>query len=244
MTYNPFTLSGKTVLVTGASSGIGRATAIECSRMGARMCITGRDAERLDETYRALEGGGHMQLTADLTDEGQIAAMVARLPMLDGVVHSAGITQFMQVRHIEMEDIRQVMDTNLNSVILLNRELLNAKRLNTGVSFVFLSSVMHSTNTLPGYTLYSASKGALVSVSEVLALELSSLKGRSNVVSPGAVHTPMVEPYEDYLQKDAARYLLGHGKPEDVAWACIYLLSDAARWVTRSEFFIHGGFIC
>lgn len=243
MSHNPFSLEGKTVLVTGASSGIGRATAVECSRMGARLCITGRDAGRLDETFRALEGGGHLQLTADLADERQVAGLVARLPMLDGVVHSAGVTRFMLVRHIDMENIREVMDANLNSVIILNRELIEARRLNAGVSFVFISSVMHRTNHYPGYTLYSASKGALLSVSQVLALELSSLKGRSNVVSPGAVHTPMVEPYEDYVQKDEARYQLGHGEPEDVAWACIYLLSDAARWITRSEFTIHGGLI-
>lgn len=241
MTYNPFSLEGKTIMVTGASSGIGRATAVECSRLGARLCITGRDAGRLDETFRAMEGDGHIQLTADLTDERQIADLVAGLPMLDGVVHSAGITQFMLVRHIGMDDIRDVLDANLSSIILLNRDLINAKRLNRGVSVVFLSSVMHSTNFTAGYTLYSASKAALVSVSQMLGLEISSLRGRSNVVSPGAVNTPMVELYEDYVEKDSTRYQLGHGKPEDVAWACIYLLSDAARWVTRTELTVHGG---
>ncbi len=243
MTYNPFSLAGKTVLVTGASSGIGHATAVECSRMGARLCITGRDAGRLDETFRALEGEGHLQLTADLTDERQIADLVARLPMLDGVVHAAGITRFMPVKHIGMDDIREIFDTNFNAIVLLNGQLLNAKRLNAGISFVFISSLMHITNSVPGYTLYSSSKGALICASKVLALELSSLKGRSNIISPAATDTPMVEPYEDYLEKDNARYPLGYGKPEDVAWACIYLLSDAARWVTRSEFVIHGGLV-
>ncbi len=243
MTYNPFTLTGKTILVTGASSGIGRATAIECTRMGARVCITGRDAARLDETFRSLEGEGHIQLTADLTVEEQIVGMVKQLPLLDGIVHSAGITRFMLAKHIGLDDIREVFDTNLNSVILLNRELLNTRRLNKGVSFVFISSVMHGTNFHPGYTLYSAAKGALLPVSDVLALELSAIKGRSNIVSPGAVETPMVEAFEDYLDTDSARYQLGHGKPEDVAWMCVYLLSDAARWVTRSEFTIHGGLV-
>ncbi len=241
MTYNPFTLAGKTVLVTGASSGIGRATAVECSRMGAHLCITGRDAGRLDETYQALEGEGHIQLTADLTDEGQIVDMVARLPMLDGVVHSAGVTHFMLAKHIDKGDIKEIMDINVGSILLLNRELLSAKRINRGASFVFISSLMTRINHI-GYTLYSASKGAVVSIAGALARELADMKCRSNVVSPGMVKTPLFDDsLDETLKKDEMLYPLGYGKPEDVAWACVYLLSDAARWVTRSEFFIHGG---
>lgn len=239
--YNPFTLEGKTVLVTGASSGIGRATAVECSRMGARLCITGRDAERLDETFRSLEGEGHIQLTADLTDERQIVEMVSRLPMLDGVVHSAGITRFMLAKHIDMEDIKEMMDTNVSSILILNRELLAEKKINSGASFVFLSSAITRSNHI-GYTLYSASKAALVSIARVLGRELAEMKCRANVVSPGMVRTPLVEAsLDETLEKDEMRYPLGYGKPEDVAWSCIYLLSDASRWVTRSEFAIDGG---
>ncbi len=243
MTYNPFSLEGKTVLVTGASSGIGRATAIECSRLGARLCITGRDAERLDETFRALEGVGHVQLTADLTDEGQIADMVSRLPMLDGVVHSAGVTHFMLVRHIDMEHIREIMDINFTAVVLLNRELINARRLNHGVSFVFISSVMHSLN-YAGFTMYSASKNAMVSTAWVLDRELSNLKCRANVITPAMIESPMTADLPDEaIEKNKAGYPQGYGKPEDVAWMCVYLLSDAAKWVSRSEFWIHGGMI-
>ncbi len=241
--YNPFSLAGKTILVTGASSGIGRATAVECSRMGARLCITGRDGKRLEETFLALEGEGHMQLTADLTDERQIADLVARLPMLDGIVHSAGVCCFMPVRHIEAEDIRETMDINFTAVVILNRELILSNRLNTGVSFVFISSLMHCFSS-SGYTLYAASKGALISVSLTLARELGHLKCRSNVVSPAMIDTPMALTLpEDVMMHDKARYPLGYGKPEDVAWACVYLLSDAARWISRSEFPIHGGLV-
>lgn len=241
MTYNPFSLEGKTVLVTGASSGIGRATAVECSRLGARLCITGRDAQRLDETFRSLEGDGHIQMTADLTDERQIVTLVAGLPMLDGVVHSAGVSLFMPLKNLDMEDIRETMDINFTSIVILNKELVNANRLNAGVSFVFISSSMHMVNHA-GYTLYSASKSALVSVCGVLARELTHLKCRANVVSPGMIETPMIASLpEEVVKRDSNFYPLGYGRPEDVAWMCVYLLSDAARWVSRSEFCMHGG---
>ncbi len=239
--YNPFSLAGKTVLVTGASSGIGRATAVECAHMGACVCITGRDAQRLGETYTALEGRGHVQLTADLTDPQQIAGMVAGLPRLDGVVHSAGVCHFMLARMIDQEDIRETMDANVGSILLLNRELLAQGRINPGASFVFISSVMTRINHV-GYSLYSASKGAVASIAGVLARELADMKCRANVVSPAMVETPLVEASPDeILEKNRALYPVGYGKPEDVAWMCVYLLSDAARWVNRSEFAIHGG---
>ncbi len=242
--YNPFSLEGKTVLVTGASSGIGRSTAIECSRMGARMCITGRDAGRLDQTFRSLEGEGHIQITADLTEEQQIVDMVARLPMLDGVVHSAGVCHFMLARMIDMEDIRETMDANVSSILILNRELLACERINHGASFVFISSVMTRVNHV-GYSLYSASKGAVVSIAGVLARELADMKCRANVVSPGMVETPLVVDAspDEILEKNRMLYPLGYGKAEDVAWTCVYLLSDAARWVSRSELSIHGGYL-
>ncbi len=243
MTYNPFSLKGKTVLVTGASSGIGRATAVECSRMGARLCITGRDAQRLDETFRTLEGEGHIQITADLTDEGQIMDLAAGLPMLDGVVHSAGVCHFMLARSIDMEDIRETLDANVASILLLNRELLEHRRINPGASFVFISSVMTRVNHI-GYTLYSASKAAVVAIAGVLGRELAEMKCRANVVSPGMVDTPLVEASPDeILEKNRTLYPFGYGKPEDVAWTCVYLLSDAARWISRSEFNIHGGYL-
>ncbi len=241
--HNPFSLAGKTILVTGASSGIGRSIAIEASRMGARLVITARHAARLDETFRALEGDIHQQVVADLTQDSQIEALAGALPPLDGVVYAAGMIQPLPIRLIEREDIREALEVNLMAPILLSRELIVRKKLNPGVSFVILSSLITHTGQV-GHALYAASKGGLHAAANVLGKELLGIGARVNTLSAAMVETPLIEYLSsEEKQADQANYPLGYGRPEDVAYAAVYLLSDAARWVCGSELILDGGLL-
>ncbi len=243
MMYNPFSLTGKTILVTGASSGIGRAIAIECSKMGASLIITGRDETRLQKTHQDLEGNGHHLIIADLTDEGQINALVEQLPPLNGVVHSAGISMLMPAKFIDKEDFTDIFNINVVSVILLNKYLISHKKLQVGVAFVFISSTIPHAVSI-GNTLYGASKGALTIAAKCLGKELLPIKARVNIISPAMVETPLIEILTEEDRKiDALKYPLGYGKPEDVAYCAVYLLSDAAKWITCSEFILDGGLL-
>lgn len=241
--YNPFTLRGRNILVTGASSGIGRSTAIECSRMGATLVITGRNEERLTDTLSQLTGKGHLAITADLNNEEDLLNLVDKCLLLDGLVHCAGIMYYAPLLFINTEKIENIMKVNFVSPLLLTKSLLKKKKINKASSIVFVSSLAVNCATV-GNGIYSASKGAIDSMSNVIALELSQKKIRVNCLLPGMVETELVEGLgltSEEILKDKQRYPLGYGQPEDVAYAAVYLLSDAARWLTGTKIVLDGG---
>lgn len=242
--YNPFSLAGKTILVTGASSGIGRSVAIECSKMGAGVIITGRDKSRLTATLDELVGENHIMCTADLTVREELSALVEKLPVLDGLVNNAGVTRRLLVKDITPEALESVMHINFSASVMLPRLLIKTKKLNRASSIVFMSSRGADRPTV-GNAMYSASKGAINSFAKVLALELAPQNIRVNCILPGMVWTPLVEhsplSIEQY-REDEKRYPLSrYGKPEEVAYLALYLLSDASCWMTGSAITIDGG---
>ena len=244
MSYNPFSLEGKTVLITGASSGIGQATAIECAKMGAKVVITGRNAERLQETFEQLDGEGHIQIIADLNQEEDIERLVAECPSLDGLVNNAGRGKSKPVNFLKLEDLQEVFQTNLFGVALLTKGLLKKKKLGKGSSIVFTSSIS-SYMTAPGLSVYASSKAAVCGYMRTCAIELGVKGIRCNAVLPGMVETKLINSgtYTDEdKQKDLNLYPLGrYGIPTDIAHGIIYLLSDASVWVTGLELVIDGG---
>lgn len=242
--YNPYSLEGKTILITGASSGIGMATAIECSKLGARVVITGRNQERLQNTFNQLVGDGHMQVIADLTSQEDIDAMVKTLPAIDGLVNNAGLGRNKPVNFIKQEDLDYVYSANLFAPILLTKALLKKKLIGKGGSIVFTSSISSYLST-PGIAMYASSKAAIASYMRACAVELGDKGIRANAVHPGMVETKLISggTYTDEdMDRDKQLYALKrYGKPEEIAWAIIYLLSDASAWMTGTSLIIDGG---
>ena len=242
--YNPFTLEGKNILVTGASAGIGRGIAIACSKMGARIYAMGRNAERLDETLHQMEGEGHKTVICDLTLKEAIKSLVLDLPKLDGVVHCAGIGQRIPCKQLTESDVDEVMNINFKAPVLLQSELLTQKKINKGASIVFVASIASWSPTI-GNSVYSASKGALISYAKCLGLELAPRGIRVNSISPAMVWTDLATTGGvnlEELKADEERYpLKRYGRPEDIAHLVIYMLSDASSWMTNSNVEITGG---
>lgn len=243
---NPFSLTGKTILVTGASSGIGRATAELCARMGARVIVTGRNPERLQRTFDSLAGSGHLQIISDLAVAEQRGRLVQDVPPLDGIAYCAGIGHRKPSKFLTEEDISCVMNVNFNSVVLMQAALMSARRINKGASLVFLSSRTAEIPTTAN-SLYSASKGALKSYARCLSLELAPRQVRVNCICPAIVRTPLVLGEgisEEELGEQESRYPLKRfGQPEDIANLAVFLLSDASSWMTGSCIDITGGMI-
>lgn len=245
MKYNPFSLEGKTILVTGASSGIGRAAAIECSKMGAKIIVTARNEERLLETLNTLEGEGHQLYICDLNDEAAIDNMVAALPEIQGLVNNAGFTKLLPIQFISSADVNNLIQVNTVAPMLMLQKLLKKKKLKKGASVVFTSSLAGLGCCTVGNSMYSASKGAISAFVKCAALELASKNIRVNAVCPGMVDTGILNSgtvTEEQMSEDMKNYPLGrYGRPEDVAWAMIYLLSDASNWLTGDNLIIDGG---
>ena len=244
MAFNLYSLENKTILVTGASAGIGREIAVLCAKMGAQVIINGRKRERLKETLELLEGDGHMVVAGDLTLPEERDALVEALPLLDGVVHCAGIGHRLLCKSIAESDVDLVMGINFKGPIMLQSSLLKNKRINKSASIVFITS-MASQSPRYGNALYSASKGALISYANCLGLELASRQIRVNCISPAMVRTELILRdgiSEEQLLEDEKKYpLKRYGQPEDVAALAIYLLSDASSWMTGSDLKITGG---
>ena len=242
--YNPYSLEGKTILITGASSGIGRRTAIECSRMGAKLVITGRNQDRLNDTLSSLEGEGHLTFAGDLTEETAMEALMEQLPPLNGVFFCAGVTDTTPAKFIDEEKIERVFSINIKSPMLLTKWLVKKKKIQTGASLVYMSSYGAEVVT-PGLGIYAASKGAVNSFMRTIATELSARKVRANSIMAMMVQTELISTLgslsKEDIEKDEAKYPLGYGKPEDIAFAVIYLLSDASKWITGSIIKMDGG---
>lgn len=242
--FNPFSLAGKQILVTGASSGIGRGIAIACSKMGASVIINGRNEQRLSETMSEMEGDENLSLAADLSNSISLVEMISRLPKLDGVVHCAGIGQRILCKQLQEQDLDTMMNVNVKAPVMLQTELLKQKKINRGASIVFISSIASDSPSI-GNAVYSASKGAIISYANCLALELAPRQIRVNCILPAMVWTDLIFKggvTEEVLKEDEKKYpLKRYGKPEDIANLSIYLLSNAAAWMTGSSIKITGG---
>lgn len=243
--YNPFSLEGKAILVTGASSGIGRGICIDCSKMGATVHLMARNEDRLNETFSQMEGRNHVIHKADLCNTEDINALVDNLPMIDGMVLCAGIIKTMPVKNITEDSLMEIFNANIIGDIKLLTRILKKKKLNHGGSVVFISSVS-TFNVKVGNSLYSATKGAMNSFAKAAALEVAKQEIRVNCIQPGFIPSNILSKgtidEDDFLKFYAERHPLGFGTPSDIANGCIYLLSDAARWVTGSIFTIDGGY--
>ena len=245
MIYNPFSLQNKTILVTGASSGIGRATAIECSKMGAKVIITARNEGKLKETLSLLEGDGHQMIIADLSKADEIDNLVAQLPEINGLVNNAGKTITLPCNFITEEKLADIVSVNMTAPILLFSKLLKKKKLIKGSSVVFTSSINGIKTGSVGSSMYCATKGALSGFVKTAAIEYATKQIRVNCVCPGMINTNILEfgvVTEEQLVEDAKKYPLGrYGEPKEVAYAIIYLLSDASSFVTGTNLVIDGG---
>ena len=244
--YNPFSLEGKTILVTGASSGIGRATAVECSKLGATVVITGRNEARLQETVSMMEGDTHQIIIADLATDDGVQSLVDNSPKLDGLVNNAGYTHTMLTNFINREALSQQLEVNTIAPILLFQRLLKAKKIGKGASVVFTASISGLYCAGLGNVLYSTSKSAINGFVKNAALDLASRNIRINAVAPGMVDTHIYDAgtiSEEQLEAERQRYPMKRfGKPEEVAYAIIYLLSDASSFTTGSTIVLDGGF--
>ena len=243
---NPFSLIGKTILVTGASSGIGRSVAVACSQQGANLIITGRNTDNLSATFSLLEGTNHQKYSADLTNENELATLIDNLPKIDGFVSNAGIIRPLILQLTEKKDIKEVLQINTFVPIYMTRLLLQNKKLNKGSSLVYISSINGNNCVSIGNSIYAASKAALTGFMKGIALELASRGIRANCINPGMIETDLFKEScigEEELAKDRLKYpLKRYGKPEEVAYAAVYLLSDATQWVTGSSLLIDGGY--
>lgn len=245
-TFNPFTLEGKTILVTGASSGIGRGIAVACSKMGGTIVLNGRNEKRLKETYEQLAEGGHQVISADLSDMSRLNEMVAALPKLDGIVHCAGIGQRVLCKQLHEQDLDTMIGTNFKAPVMLQTEILKQKKIKKSASIVFIASIASESPSV-GNSIYSASKGALISYANCLALELAPRFIRVNCIQPAMVWTDLIFKggvAEEDLKEDEKKYpLKRYGTPDDIAHLSIYLLSDASAWMTGSNVKLTGGVI-
>lgn len=244
--YNPFSLQGKTILVTGASSGIGRATAVECARMGASVVITGRDRKRLDSTYTELAGEGHRQIPTDLCDPDQLTELIKAMPDLSGAVFAAGVVETVPFRFVNRKKMERMFEVNFFSQTVLAQQIIKNKLMSVGGSMVFISSIDGPAVTHIGNSVYSATKGAVTGMCKGMALELASKNIRVNCIQPGMTDTPLI--YGDSItqeqrDQDMGTYPLGRfARPEEIAWGAVYLLSDASSFTTGVDLRIDGGY--
>lgn len=252
--FNPFDISGKTFLITGATSGIGRQLAIDITKLGGKVVITGRNVEKLRSTYDALENSDSCIMEVfDLSIVKDIGPWIKKICKdnaikLDGFVHCAGINFFKPLRILDVEDINRIFDINYTSGIELLKNVSNPRISNRGSSFVILASVAGIVGE-PGILAYSGTKGAIVSSVRTAALELSKFGYRVNSISPGFVDTPMNNMYDEYFDEEQksnliSKFPLGIGQTEDISNAAIFLLSQGSKWITGTNLIIDGGYTC
>ena len=243
--YNPFSLEGKTILVTGASCGIGQSTSVECSKLGAKVLITASNEDRLNETLSMMEGEGHQLIIAEQTDTDQVNNLVANLPALDGVVLCAGKGMTLPFPFCTRDKYDEIFNVNYFAPVALLRLLVKKTKLAPGSSVVFVSSIGGVECFSLGNGVYGASKAAINSTMKFCARELAAKKIRVNSVNPGMVNTKLIKGgsiSEEQHQLDMQKYpLKRYGEPEEIAYGIIYLLSNASAWVTGHSLFIDGG---
>lgn len=243
---NPFSLEGKTILITGAASGIGRATALQCAEMGAKVILVDLNENGLKETEKLIGRDDTEYRALDLTDLDKLSEMVSTLPKLDGVASNAGVVLSLLAKFSEAKDMERIFRINTFSHINLTQQLIIQKKLNKGASVVFTSSMSGVYCGLAGGSLYGATKSAILGYSKALAIELAPRGIRVNTIHPGMIETPLTQGTalsKELLEEDAKNYPLGrYGKPEEIAYSIVYLLSDATKWMTGSQLLIDGGY--
>jgi len=250
MSYNPYSLDGKTILVTGASSGIGKATAIECAKLGATVVITARNEERLRGVYNELDrrlGQNHLMILADMSDTKSIDELISKLPALDGLSSNAGMAVGNKpIKFIKEEDVMAIMQTNTYSHLMLAKSLFKKKVLNKGASCVFIASIGGTVSHGPGNTIYGMSKNALESFVKYAAIEFATRGIRCNSVCPGMIETPLINLdalTDEDKAIDAEKYLMKrYGQPVEVARTTAFLLSDASSFITGTDIIVDGGY--
>jgi NAD(P)-dependent dehydrogenase (short-subunit alcohol dehydrogenase family) len=245
---NPFSLEGKTILVTGASSGIGQGIAIQCSKMGAKVILNGRNEKRLKETLSQMEGDGHKLVCADLGTQEGIEKVVAECPELDGYVHSAGIPALRAVKNIDRALMQEMYNINAIAPITMTSLLVKKKVLKKKSSIVLIASTSGIFVGNVGEAPYSSTKGALYGFVKSAAIELAARGTRLNTLCPGLTPTRILEmsdnmfSKEQMIEKQLPKYPMKRfGTPEDIANGAIYLLSDASSWVTGINLNVDGG---
>lgn len=248
---NPFDLTGKTIVITGASSGIGQECAIATSKAGANVVLLGRDLNRLESTYSQLAEGNHLYFSQEITGydklEGIIQQVFEKIGKISGFIHSAGIEMTLPLRSMKANDYEQLFAINVIAGFEIARILSKKKYCDEqSASFVFISSVMGLLGQI-GKIAYCSSKGALISGCKAMALELAPKNIKVNCVLPGVVKTRMTDKMFENLSEESMNSIktmhpLGIGVPEDVAHACVFLLSDAARWITGTSLVVDGGY--
>ena len=247
---NLINLSGKNILITGASSGIGRASAILCSQLGANVILVARNEERLQETLALMDEGKHLIFAMSVTDYDKIDALVSEVVAtngkIDGFIHSAGMEMTRPLKILKTEMLQETFAVNVFAGFEFAKAITKNKNVNEGASLVFISSIVGMYGQA-GKIAYSASKGALVSGCKSMALEFASRNIRVNSILPALVETEMSSQIMENIGEEGKANVLkmhplGFGKVEDVANACAYFLSDVSRWVTGTNFIIDGGY--
>jgi len=238
-----FSLEGKRILVTGASSGIGRQIVITCDQMGAQLVLSGRHDKRLKETFSNLSGSGHSMVVADLTQKADVEQLVAQTGVVNGVVHAAGISKLVPFRLINQEHLDDMFASNTFAPILLTKALLSKKQIAAGGSILFIASVASHVGPMAS-SAYASSKSALLGMVRSLGQEVAKQKIRANCIAPGYVQTPLLENLQGSGGNMEGLFdltPLGMGTPEDIANTAVFMLADASRWITRNYFIVDGG---
>lgn len=249
MQDNPFSLRGKTILITGASSGIGRATAVACADMGARVVLSGRNIDALDETLALMGKPGskedHLIIPGDLAAEGVIESVADVCPDLDGLVNNAGVSMLKPMQFVKADDLQKMFSIDTFVPVLLLKTLVKKKKMRHPSSVVFTSSISGLTNFAQGVSVYGACKSAVNAFMKYAALEYAGKGIRCNAVNPGRTLTPLIEhreQSEEDVAKDLERYpMKRYAKPEEIANAIVFLLSDAASYITGVNLIVDGG---
>lgn len=244
---NPFELTDRRILVTGATSGLGHAIALCCAHMGAEVIGVGRDAQRIAQTLgelQAISARPHRMVAAELTQAADRDALVAELGgALNGLVHSAGISRLSPVRMMTEQHLREVQAINVEAPFLLTQALLKKNLLAPEASIVFIASIAAHIG-VAGVAAYSGTKAALIAMMRCLAMEVVKRRIRVNSLSPALVETPLLQATADItgtIDEERKNYPLGFGKPDDVAHAAVFMLSGASRWVTGTTLVMDGG---
>ena len=248
MSLKDFSLDGRTVLITGASSGIGQTASWQAAEHGARVVVTGRSESKLMETFEKLPNKhlNHKFIVQDFKTLADVSEFITKLDgPIDGLVHSAGVSKMSPVRNVSEKILNELHFINFLVPVMITQQILYKRLMKDGGSIVFLSSIAIQMG-IKGNGIYASSKAALASIAQNLAIELSPRKIRSNSLAPAMVITPMtITPDSplptDIIEKDQASYPLGWGKPEDISNAIIFLLSDASRWITGTTIKMDGG---
>lgn len=246
--HNPFSLTNKTVLITGAGGGIGRATAIACAEMGASVLITDINESTLAETFKQLvkdEKQYHQQLVANLCTQESLDEMIATIPNIDGLVCCAGISKILPIQFLNEDDFNKIMDINAFSPIYLTQKLYKKKKINKGGSIVFVESISGVKMVSMGGVMYAVSKNALDAFMRNAALEFAARNIRSNSINPSRVNTSLIKNSsysEEDVEKDMKTYpLKRYAEPEEIANCIIFLLSDASSYITGHALIVDGG---